>query len=320
MRRNFAPGDTPLGPVESCTHRVQHLHGTYLAFSKDRCRCEACVKAHRREAKAIAIRAALGTSSYVDATRAREHVTRLREVMTVAQIERRSGVNRRAISCLLGTAPSQPQSKRIMRATEIALLSVTAPGAPVIDDDHGMVPSTGTRRRIRALTAMGWSMRSIARMCGVSDAAIRRIAMTKPSELTHVRATTAALVKDLYDSLWDKPSDERLANHIRELARRRRWAPPLAWDDDTIEDPEARPNGGRRVAGGPALIDDIAVDRVLLGDRVRLTPAERRAALERGKSRGMSFSELAQRLGENRAAVERQYFRDRSREREGAAA
>lgn len=48
-RREPIVVDQPAGPVEGCTHRVQHQHGVYATYVSNCCRCkEFCLPANRR--------------------------------------------------------------------------------------------------------------------------------------------------------------------------------------------------------------------------------------------------------------------------------
>ena len=52
-------------------------------------------------------------------------------------------------------------------------------------------------------------------------------------------------IKELYDRLWDQrgPATTLSINRVIKAG----YAPPLAWDDDTIDDANARPDLGARV-------------------------------------------------------------------------
>lgn len=95
----------------------------------------------------------------------------------------------------------------------------------------------GTHRRIQALVACGWTFSALARHLDRSPYAVRAI-------LSHdrVRLDTARRIIALYDQLWDTPPpNNRTANLARNHAARHGWPVPLAWDDDTIDDPTAKP-------------------------------------------------------------------------------
>jgi hypothetical protein len=103
------------------------------------------------------------------------------------------------------------------------------------------VDATGTYRRIEALMALGWSLRTIA-------AEIDKH-MAYPSKLLRTRTptihrSTALAIADAYDRLSMKiPPDSPYKTRNLRYAKRAGLAPPLAWDDSTIDDPEAKPAG-----------------------------------------------------------------------------
>lgn len=120
------------------------------------------------------------------------------------------------------------------------------------------VPNIGARRRIEALQRLGWSMRELSRMldCHPDRLSVLFLTQTGISPRNHQR------VAALYDELWDRPAPQRTKGE-RISARRAMnraadldYAPPLAWNDDEIDDPAARPqrcdprtNPERKVCG-----------------------------------------------------------------------
>lgn len=233
----------PTVSVRDCQHpRANHQHGTYLAYQKDRCRCDPCRRAGSRGLKLIAHRTRTGTHSYVDAARARQHVEQLLTVLTITQIAERSGVGPQSVYVLLGLAKDRQPSKRIMRRNEAALLAVRADrfGA----EARGLVDATGTRRRLQALVAIGWPANHLRLRMGWSSRTAYVILRTSaPTVTARVRHQMAALYDELSLTV---PSPSRYVTRARNLARSRGWAVPLAWDDDTIDDPDARPHVGIR--------------------------------------------------------------------------
>lgn len=114
-----------------------------------------------------------------------------------------------------------------------------------------MVDAIGTARRLRALVAIGYSQTDLARRLNVTVANVNY-------HIHNVKARRQGEVADriaaLYDQLSMTPGPSAAAMRI---ASRNGWAPPLAWDENTIDDPTARPQGVRdsRVGVNP---DDIA--------------------------------------------------------------
>jgi hypothetical protein len=155
-----------------------------------------------------------------------------------------------------------------------------------------LVDATGTRRRLQALIAIGWPRRALAERLGTRPANILR--------QRRVRAGTARRVARVYDQLSMTPGpDPRCA----EAARRRGWAPPLAWDDDQIDDPRAQPAAP---LGEPAA-DEVAVDRALAARSIRgLAEPDRLAAAARAREQGAATpAAVAHRLGTSAAVAAR---------------
>lgn len=285
-----------------CKHpRANHQHGTHLAYRFDQCRCAPCATAGRRHGKATAYRTVTGTHSYVPAGRTRAHVEQLLEVLTVSQIEQRSGVHRTAIRVLVGDWPGKPASRRITRKTETALLAVTVDRVGV--EQHGWVDGTGTRRRFRALVALGWPARTLGARLGFSTRT--NWSMTSPEipERQRIRASTRDAVRALYDELsLTVPPRSRYRTIARNIAAARGWAPPMAWDDDSIDDPAAVPFAGDV---DEDLVDDLAVEHVLDGHSMTLTGATLEDAALRLAEAGHDYAAIADRVGSDATTVRR---------------
>ena len=104
----------------------------------------------------------------------------------------------------------------------------------------GMPDAIGTARRLQALAALGWPPSELARRTGVSRSTFEHIVKG------HIQRTSAgvvAAVSDLYEELSMTPGP---SDHWRRMAADKGWTPPLAWDDDTIDDPDAKPDRGEK--------------------------------------------------------------------------
>lgn len=99
--------------------------------------------------------------------------------------------------------------------------------------------SVGAERRLRALVAIGWSQRHLAEATGVDQSRISRLLENPRRWVNH---QTHLIVCEVYDrlSMTVGPS---------EAARRRAaelgWPPPLAWDDEDLDDISAAPDVGQ---------------------------------------------------------------------------
>jgi hypothetical protein len=102
------------------------------------------------------------------------------------------------------------------------------------------VDATGTRRRVQALLAIGHTIIGIAAEASVDQSVIIDILNGYPN----VRGITADRIAAAYDWLAHRPPTtgrESAATVSRNRAARNGWAPPITWDDDTIDDPDAFP-------------------------------------------------------------------------------
>lgn len=155
---------------------------------------------------------------------------------------------------------------------------------------RAFVDSTGVSRRLRALIAIGYSQTQLA--------ARLRIRASNLSTLIHgkrprVSPVTYRAVCALFKELWAHPAQGPGAERSRAIAKSHGWVGPLAWDD--IDDPAERPNirGGKpdpvdKENSGKKHIDEIAVERAMRGDRVKLTRLERLDAIRRLHARKWS--------------------------------
>jgi hypothetical protein len=213
----------------------------------------------------------------VDAQPAREHVQALQaSKIGIRRIAALAGVPAPAISKLLYGQPSagKAPTKHLRPERAAALLSVKVELESLAEATP--MDGTGTRRRIQALVAIGWSIPMVAQKAGVSVVTAR---YCLNGNQVHVRTFKA--VRDLYEQLWNQspPEGDRntraSATKARNTAAKHGWAPPLAWDD--IDDPAAEPEG----VGAPK-------------KRGKLPPAEDIAWLVAG---GDSIEVLADRYG-----------------------
>lgn len=223
----------PSLPTE-CTHNGRHTHGTRAMYVWDRCRCTPCRAANTRDQKANVHAVRHGQRALVDAAPVIAHLEQLVAAgVWWRQIAATSGVSRSALSKL-----RNGQSAKIRRATAARLLAITAANPSAAP--HALVDATGTRRRLQALVALGYSLASLARP---------NIDAWRVARGTLVFEATRAAVATLYDELSECPPEtgtrEQRASVTRSqrFARAQGWAPPIAWDPDSLDDPEATPCG-----------------------------------------------------------------------------
>lgn len=235
-----------------CLHtRVQHEHGTHACYVSDRCHCIDCSAANAAYEANRARQIAYGRwRGLVDAEPARAHVRALMAAgVGLKQVAKLSGIAPGSLWKLVYGAPQADgdtrRSSRIRGTTETRLLAVT-PDLPSYADG-AIVDATGTRRRLQALVAIGWAQAQLARRLGMTPANLSAI-----MRRAQVLAATARKVQVLYGELSmslppdETPHQRASSSRARGYAEARRWPPPLAWDDDAIDDPAAKAVGTRR--------------------------------------------------------------------------
>jgi len=218
---------------------VTKPHGTY-ARAKSGCTCTPCKDASRRYNKRRELLIATGRwQPFVDAEPVRAHVRRLGEYgIGWKSLAQAAGVPRGVMWRLLYGDRDRGPSKRVRAATAEAILAVQ----PTLDilPDGARVDGAGTRRRLQALIALGYSQARLASLLGFSKRGIGDLL----SSDSRVEAGTARAVRTLYSRLWDQPPPEqtppqhRAASRARAYARRQGWPPPTGWDDDLIDLPD----------------------------------------------------------------------------------
>ena len=159
------------------------------------------------------------------------------------------------------------------------------------------VPPVGTARRLQALAAVGWAPADLSPLIGSTKSQILK---WRSGKIGWVYAETADRIATVYNQVADAPTPSRYALKVQRCAERNGWHPPIAWDDDTIDDPNAKP-----YASAPVDIDEIAVEQACNGRRVNLTRAERLAAVATLTERGYSEKQISELLGRPARTVAR---------------
>lgn len=109
---------------------------------------------------------------------------------------------------------------------------------------------------------------------------------------------TARLVRRLYDRLSMTPAPaSRGATRARNDARRKGWFPPLAWDDDTIDDPVAVPCLLPPVEGSDPAADEWAIQHLMADHVCVLDRPTRVEVVRRLLAAGWSYERVAARIG-----------------------
>lgn len=277
-----------------CLHKVaRHEHGSHACYCLDFCRCPPCTRANSEYEADRARRRAYGREDLVDADPVRMHVRALMAAgIGYKRVGEMAGVSHGAMTKLLygvtsgGVEQRRPPARRVRRATAAALLGVRL--VPVAGGVK--VDPTGTMRRLRALCALGWSVARLAAQFDL-DRQVLDAALNGTRPTTTQRTATA--VRAMYEAIGDSrpigssPGELRAITIAARRAAAHGWAPPIAWDDHSIDDPRATaaPIDAPDTHRG---VDEVAVARAMAGDRIQLTRAERWLAVERLAAQGLS--------------------------------
>lgn len=210
-----------------------------------------------------------------------------RHRMTQAAIARAAGIGKDTVGKIM-----RRERTFVQGAVAARLLAVEpAPTPPA-----GLVDITGARRMSQALAVIGYSINWQITRSGVPRAtlvAVRGDRVTCRGNIQRwVGVDTDAAISAMYDRAPMKSAEQNSC--AAAWAKRKGWVGPMAWDDDTIRDPRARPFSGavsRRTHVLDSNIDDAIAGRIGYDD---LTTAERVIVVARLSGQGWS----AERIGE----------------------
>jgi hypothetical protein len=250
------------GIKRDCTCPVaKHVHGERTTYVVDKCRCRPCTDAASRDETSRQRAKVFGRydSGRVEAEPVRAHIQYLMDNgISVKRIAALTGLALSTVGAIRwgrherGHAP-YPRVKKTTAAKILALKPALEHMAP-----NSYVDSTGTLRRLQALVAIGWSQARLGRQLGVEPGNFGTFMAA--SQCT---ARRALAVRDLYEQCWNKPQtgtdwhSKAAATRARNLAVARGWLPPMAWDDDEIDIPEATPDLGGREMLRDTIGDDV---------------------------------------------------------------
>lgn len=217
----------------------------------------------------------IGLVGLVSGDRSREHIQALLDARwSYAEIAAEAGLVVQVLRLVMA-------GRRIRATSERRILSV-----PVLPHDNGLIDSCGFIRRVEALSWMGHPVRSYADRLMVDARSVWNYKL-RPT-------VTIALhnrMRAVYDELSTVAGPCRVTAGV---ARGRGYAPPLAWDDESIDDPASQPVGVREresKAGRPY--------------------AETLAEYQHLTAGGLSYEHAAKRLGLTLSALEQALYRAR---------
>lgn len=173
------------------------------------------------------------TTPLVSPDRARAHLLELHELgWSIAALEDLLGEGHGQLGALLYEG-HHAAVRQITRERQERILGLVLDLDRVPDIRH--VPSLGARRRVQALSVIGWSQGNIADLLGVTQQALANSLRTDV-----MTARVARRIRDIYAEL---EMNQGPSPRTRKHAAAQGWAPPAAWDD--IDDPHEQPDSSR---------------------------------------------------------------------------
>lgn len=199
--------------------------------------CHRCWQAYRYRMLAYG----KWTPMYIDIGPTLAHLNELRaKGLGVVRIAQLTGLHRQTVQ-KIGFAGRKLVSRRVAEAilalpipeeSPSPFSEMIAPGA--------MIPSVGTMRRLQALAVMGYDLTYLAERLGMK---FQQVSYLRLGRSKKVQIRTARKVAELFEELQMTPGPSA---ETKRIAERNRWYPPLAWDEETIDDPDAKPSELRK--------------------------------------------------------------------------
>lgn len=206
-------------------------HG-YARYKLDACRCNTCGWArYQYDSRRNRLISQGRWQPFVDPAPVRARIATLRAAgLGTRQIADLAGLMRNSLQNI-----AHGRTRRVRTETAAGILAVPL-DTPVAGKT--LLDRVGTQRRGRALAALGWSVTDQAGELGWLVSNYYSLITVRPS----VTADTARLVAHLYDRWAMTPPPQSVrAERARRAAVRHGWFRPLAWDEETLDDPDALP-------------------------------------------------------------------------------
>lgn len=180
-----------------------------------------------------------GAKRRTDSRKARNRVLNMRMTMSLDEISDSTGLPRHYIRRMMH------EDGDMLPRTIKAIMQAPVPDHPVaVHGTRWIVPAVAARRRLQGLAILGYSIKMLSQDTGVGQICLAEI---RKGDRENTTARIDALIRDAADRLQMTPVEH--SPRVQAAINRRvldGWAPLMAWDDDTIGDPAARPQGRRR--------------------------------------------------------------------------
>lgn len=179
---------------------------------------------------------------FTDAGPVRRHMLALLDAgLSVRAVRCVTGVDHRCLARLVVGSPETgtwPQGRipaaAARRILEIPIPVATSAAAPA------EVPAVGSIRRLRALVSIGYDAQELLQELGLGE----RAGWALLAGIT--RVVEAGTARRIAAAFEERQMRAGSCEVCRGEAARHGWAPPLAWDEHSIDNPAAEPDRGQR--------------------------------------------------------------------------
>ncbi|MFF5445432.1 hypothetical protein [Streptomyces sp. NPDC012888] len=216
-------------------------HNTLYCVKQFGCRRLECLVRNSQYAQRRHRQVAYGTwQPFMDAEPVRKHIESLRAAgVGTVPIAAAAGVSTATIGRLLYGRQGQRPNAKIRTDSAQAILAVRLEDCRI--PDGARIDATGTRRRLQALVASGWTFTALE-----SEIGIHAHCLGDMARATSLISGNARKVRDSYRRLLTTTAERcgvgaQARALARRVAEREGWHGPLAWDENSIDDPHAEP-------------------------------------------------------------------------------
>lgn len=261
------------------TREAPH-HNATTCYTDYNCRLADCVERYNtlNAARLRAHRDGTWSQRYADAEPVRQHLIALAAAgIGYGSVAAAAGLSVQSVRDFLTPRPASNRGRKQRTSPEFAakILAINA-------ESHigGRLPNTGTKRRIEALVAAGWPLRTIAQQAGLAGPYMSRLLRREV-----IFASTSTAVAEAYDRISKKSPlrhgvTTAQCKKARNWGAREGWPPPKYWAKfpDAIDDPHFTPEYGMTKA------DLLAEEAAFLVTVAGLTRSQAAVRLGKDKS------------------------------------
>lgn len=189
-----------------------------------------------------------GIKRLTDPTPARIHI----ESLMMAGASLRSIADAAGVSASTISGITRDRGQQIKATVSAGVLAVTLDDTMSRKAGEDFVLKVGAVRRIQALMALGHRAQDIAAAGGMRVCDVHNTVNQHGRWISHARHVA---IKGAYTALSMTPGPSA---NVRGRSAAKGWLPPLAWDDEDMDDPNAEPStASRDESRAASVVEDV---------------------------------------------------------------